>query len=84
MKQLNFQMKKLTSETLQTLINELKRPASALVRNFSEKKILHDKVVLLTRRCSEWGTRNHHQIIFWKGFNHHIHTENIGQKINFL
>ena len=28
--------------------------------------VLHDQVALLTRRCSEWETRNRHQIIFRK------------------
>ena len=48
------------------------------MRNFSEEsytniskvkifsKVLHDKVALLTRRCSERGTWNRHQIIFRK------------------
>ena len=28
--------------------------------------VLHDKVALLTRRCSERGTRNRHQRVFRK------------------
>ena len=28
--------------------------------------VLHDKVALLTRTCSEWRTRNCHQILFTK------------------
>ena len=41
MKQSNFKMKKLFSETLKTLINELNRPDNALLRNFSEKSYLY-------------------------------------------
>ena len=26
--------------------------------------VIHDKFAMLTRRCSEWGTRNRHQNIF--------------------
>ena len=42
---------------------------SYLYYNIDKVKIfcvIHDKVALLTRRCSEWGTRNRHQRIFRK------------------
>ena len=29
-------------------------------------KVIHNEVVLLTRKCSEWGTRNCHQRMFRK------------------
>ena len=32
----------------------------------SKHFVIHDKVALLTRRCSDWGTRNRHQRIFRK------------------
>ena len=86
MEQLNFKMKKLCSETLKTLINELNRPGCA----YSEKRFceqafalwyaniakvqivhfVHNKVVLLTRRRSEQGARNCHQRIFREVWNH--------------
>ena len=51
MKQTNFKMKTLCSETLKILINELNRPGSAQ-SNFSEKSYLYytilTKVALLT------------------------------------
>ena len=47
MKQSNFKMKKLCSETLKTLINELNRPGNALLRmrNFSEKNYLYYSIL---------------------------------------
>ena len=33
-------------------------------------------------RCSEWGTRNYHQIIFRDVSPNYINVENIDQKIN--
>ena len=44
--------------------------------------VLHSKVALLTKRCSEFGTRSRHQRIFRKVLPNHIHIENIDQKIN--
>ena len=60
------------------IINDLNRPRSqciktetsqrkAICTNIGKVKIfcvLHNKLALLTRTCSEWGTRNGHQIIF--------------------
>ena len=37
MKQRNLKMKKLCPQTLKTLMNELNRPVSELVKNISEK-----------------------------------------------
>ena len=39
MKQRNLKMKKLCPQTLKTLMNELNRPVSELVKNISEKTI---------------------------------------------
>ena len=81
MKQWNSKMKKLCSEPLKTLFNELNRPGRAWFRNFSENSYLHysilaltklkyfvlrDKVLLVTKRRSERETRNRHQRVFRK------------------
>ena len=92
-------MKTLCPETLKSLINELNRPGSASVRNFSGKSYLyynfpninnaeifyalHDKVALLTRRRSELGKRNCHQIIV-RNVLTMFYIENVDQKMNFI
>ena len=73
-------MKKLRWE-MKIFITELKRPDSSAYETLLRKKaicintnidkvtifwVLHDKVVLLTRRQLERGTRNRHQRIFRK------------------
>ena len=71
-------MKKLRSKTLGILINELNRLMHKW-ENYQKKDIcitkidkveifyvVYNKVALLTRRLSEMGTRNCHQIIFRK------------------
>ena len=39
-------------------------------------RVLHDKVSLLMRRCSERGTRNREQIIFRKAWTRYIQNFN--------
>ena len=50
MKQWNFKVEKLRSETLKALINELNTPGSTLVvRNFSEKSYLYYTILTMTK-----------------------------------
>ena len=42
--------------------------------------VRHDNVALLTKRCSEWETRNHHLRIFRKVLNI---RKNVDQNMNF-
>ena len=81
MKQWHFKMKKLCSKTHKSLINKQTSACEKLHRkklfvlyivsilpNIEEVEIpcLHSKVALVTRRRSEWGTRNRQQRIFRK------------------
>ena len=52
------------------------------IEKFEILHVLHDKVALLMRKHSEWGTRNCHQKSFRKVWI--IYIENFDQKMNFL